>query len=61
MNTCKAFLEEYRRAVGAKREETIDKRHGSHTNGGYLAPNDKVYHDHCSYCAEVQYLQEIYK
>lgn len=57
---CKGFLEAYRRVVGAKPEEKIDKRYGAHTNGDYLAPNDKIYHAHCAYCAEVEYLQEIY-
>ena len=58
--SCKAFLKAYRKVVGAKAEETVDKRYGAHTNGDYLAPNDKLYYAHCAYCAEVEYLQEIY-
>ena len=56
MSTCKRFLETYRRVVGAKPDEKIDKRYKP-----YLAPNDKTYDNaHCGYCAEVEYLQDIY-
>lgn len=53
---CKAFLKTFRKTVGAKPNEKIDKRYKP-----YLAPNDKYYeHEHCGYCAEVKYLSEIY-
>lgn len=56
MNKCKEYLKAYRTIVGAKKEEKIDKRYKP-----YLAPNDKYYSDaHCGYCAEVEYLEEIY-
>lgn len=54
-NNCKVFLKAYRKHVGAKKEERIDKRYKP-----YLAPNDKYYEAHCGNCAEVMYLQEIY-
>lgn len=52
---CKAFLKHFRKVVKAKKDEKIDKRYKP-----YLAPNDKCYEAHCGYCAEVQYLAEIY-
>jgi len=55
MNKCKEFLKHYRKVVGAKKEERIDKRYKP-----YLAPNDKYYEEHCGYCAEVKYLSELY-
>lgn len=58
MNTCKEFLKVYRKIVGAKPEEKIDKR--IKTGDWYLAPNNKQYKGHCGYCAEVGYLGEIY-
>jgi len=54
-NKCKEFLKAFRKTVGAKKDEKIDKRYKP-----YLAPNDKYYDEHCGYCAEVKYLQEIY-
>ena len=57
MNNCKEYLKEFRKIVGAKNNERIDKRYDT-----LLAPNDKMYNnEHCGYCAEVLYLQEIYK
>lgn len=54
--TCKQFLKHYRKVVGAKPDEKIDKRYRP-----LLAPNDKTYDDsHCPYCAEVDYLSEVY-
>jgi len=53
---CKEFLKQYRKVVGAKEDEKIDKRYKP-----YLAPNDKTYSAHCGHCAEVKYLEEIYK
>jgi len=53
--TCKQFLKILRVQVGAKPEEKIDKRYKP-----YLAPNDKYYSGHCGYCAEAEYLREIY-
>jgi len=56
MNPCKAYLKAFRRQVGAKKHDRIDKRYKP-----YLAPNDKYYEDaHCGYCAEVEYLTELY-
>ena len=53
---CKAFLKHFREVVKAKKDEKIDKRYKP-----YLAPNNKYYEGaHCGYCAEVQYLTEIY-
>ena len=52
---CKTFLKHYRKVVDAKPNEKIDKRYKP-----YLAPNDKIYSGHCGYCAELNYLQEIY-
>lgn len=52
---CKAYLKYFREVVKAKKEERIDKRYKP-----YLAPNNKYYGGHCGYCAEVQYLTEIY-
>ena len=54
--SCKAYLKYFRKVVKAKKEERIDKRYKP-----YLAPNNKYYEGaHCGYCAEVQYLTEIY-
>ena len=54
---CKLFLLNFRKVVGAKSEERIDKRYKP-----YLAPNNKYYeNEHCCYCAEVKYLSEIYR
>ena len=56
MSYCKEFLKNYRKVVGAKPDEKIDKRYKP-----YLAPNNKYYdNSHCGYCAEVEYLSEIY-
>lgn len=56
MSLCKEFLKSVRKTVGAKPEEKIDKRYS-----GWLAPNGKAYWNaHCGYCAEVEYLLEIY-
>jgi len=55
---CKEYLKQYRKQVKAKPEHKIDKRYKSVF--GYLAPNDKYYNGCCGYCAEVNYLQEIY-
>jgi hypothetical protein len=52
---CKAYLKAFRKVVGAKPDEKIDKRYKP-----YLAPNNKYYDAHCGYCAEVKYLEEIY-
>jgi len=53
---CKQFLKAYRKVVKAKPNEKIDKRYKP-----FLAPNDKYYENaHCGYCAEVEYLGEIY-
>ena len=55
-NKCKEFLKAYRKTIGAKPKERIDKRYKP-----YLAPNDKYYENTCcGYCAEVNYLSEIY-
>ena len=55
MKNCKAYLKAYRKVVGAKKDEKINKRYKP-----YLAPNNKYYEAHCGYCAEVEYLKEIY-
>ena len=55
-NTCREFLKSYRRIVNAKPEEKIDKRYKP-----YLAPDNNYYNAHCGYCAEVKYLETIYK
>ena len=56
MNTCKDFLKKFRITVGAKPEERIDKRYKP-----YLAPNNRYYENTCcGYCAEVEYLSELY-
>ena len=52
---CKAFLEQYRKIVGAKPEERINKRYKP-----YLAPDNHYYDGHCGHCAEVKYLGTIY-
>jgi len=52
---CKEYLKAMRKILKAKPDEKIDKRYKP-----YLAPNDKYYKAHCGYCAEVNYLQEIY-
>jgi len=52
---CKAYLKAFRKVVRAKDNEKIDKRYKP-----YLAPNNKYYDAHCGYCAEVEYLSEIY-
>jgi len=56
MNHCKEYLKAFRKQVGAKKDEKIDKRYKP-----YLAPNDKYYSAHCGYCAEVEYLTELYE
>jgi len=55
MTGCKELLKAFRKVVNAKPEEKIDKRYKP-----YLAPNNKYYDAHCGYCAEVEYLSEIY-
>jgi len=55
MNSCKEYLRWFRKFIKAKKEEKIDKRYKP-----YLASNDKTYDAHCGYCAEVDYLSEIY-
>ena len=55
---CKEYLKEYRKIVGAREEEKIDKRY--HDGNGWLAPNNRYYNAHCGYCAEVKYLADIY-
>ncbi len=57
---CREYLKEYRKQVGAKKEEKIDKRYKSMF--GWLAPNDKYYGCRacCGHCAEVEYLEDIY-
>ena len=55
---CKAFLQSYRRVVGAQPHEKIDKRY--HTNGWSLAPDDHQYQGCCGHSAEVAYLQKLY-
>ena len=52
---CREYLRYYRKVLKARKEEKIDKRYKP-----YLAPNNKYYEGHCGYCAEVQYLTEIY-
>ena len=53
---CKRYLKHFRKVIGAKPNERIDKRYRP-----LLAPNDKHYdNEHCPYCAEVKYLSEIY-
>ena len=52
---CKQFLKHYRKIVGAKKDERIDKRYKP-----YLAPDNNYYDAHCGYCAEVEYLGTIY-
>jgi len=47
MNHCKEYLKAFRKQVGAKKDEKIDKRYKP-----YLAPNDKYYSAHCGYCAK---------
>ena len=50
------YLKAFRKVVGAKPTEQIDKRYST-----WLAPNNKMYDSaHCAYCAEVEYLIEIY-
>lgn len=54
---CKEYLKTFRLQINAKPEEKIDKRYSD-----WLAPNDKYYnHAHCAYCAEIEYLSEVYK
>jgi hypothetical protein len=53
---CKILLKETRKFCDARPSEKIDKRYKP-----YLAPNNKYYDEHCGYCAEVKYLQEIYR
>ena len=53
---CRIYLNELRRKINAKPKEKIDKRYKP-----YLAPNNKYYEAHCGYCAEADYLIEIYK
>jgi len=52
---CKAYLKAYRKVVGAKKDEKIDKRFIP-----YLGPNNQYYTAHCGHCAEVHYLADIY-
>ena len=52
---CKDFLKQFRKEVGAKPEQKINKRFKP-----FLAPNNRYYEAHCGYCAEVNYLQDIY-
>ena len=54
--TCKMYLKTLRMIVDAKPNEKIDKRHKP-----YLAPNNKTYEAHCGYCAEIEYLLEVYR
>ena len=56
---CRAFLAAVRRRLDPKPDEVIDKRYGD-SGHGYLAPNNKYYPAHCAYCAETDYLMEIY-
>jgi hypothetical protein len=56
---CKAFLKAVRKQLNAEPEEKIDKRSSAGTEG-YLAPNDIYYEGHCAYCAEADYLMDIY-
>ena len=60
---CKVLLNITRKELEPKPEEKIDKRYFSTTNHGrqYLAPNSLYYTAHCGYCAEVKYLEDIYK
>jgi len=44
--------------VGAKKEEKLDKRYRGHNP--YHASNGMIYFAHCGYCAEVQYLSDVY-
>jgi len=54
---CKRYLKHFRKVIRAKPNERIDKRYRP-----LLAPNDKYYdNSHCPYCAEVDYLDEIYQ
>jgi len=56
MDVCKEYLKAFRKTIGAKPNERIDKRYST-----WLAPNGKIYDNaHCAYCAEVEYLAEIY-
>ncbi len=59
MKLCAEFLKAYRRQVGAKKEERIDKRYKS--LGGWLAPDDRIYGGHCGHYAEIKYLERIYE
>jgi hypothetical protein len=54
-NQCKQYLKYFRKVIGAKKNEKIDKRYKP-----YLAPNNKYYNSHCGYCAEIEYLTELY-
>ena len=56
---CKAFLKAVREQLKAEPEEKIDKRSSAGTDG-YLAPNEVYYEGHCAYCAEADYLMDIY-
>jgi len=55
---CKEYLKAFRKAVGAKKDEKINKRYKSIF--GWLAPDDRYYTGHCGHCAEVKYLSRIY-
>ena len=56
MSICKEYLNALRKELQAKKEQKIDKRYKP-----YLAPNDKYYTGHCGYCAEAEYLLDVYK
>ena len=52
---CKKFLNIIRRVIGAKKKDKVDKR-----KRRIVAPDGKLYIAHCGYCAEIQYLYDIY-
>lgn len=57
------LLAKTREDLQAKPEEKIDKRYRAKVARGwqYLAPNNQYYVAHCGFCAEVKYLEDIYK
>lgn len=55
---CKRFLNRLRSEIRAKKEDKIDKRYRG--RNPYHAPNNQIYFAHCGYCAEFQYLSDIY-